>query len=53
MRFGWETEKQKVLRRAKIPAARKLEAARLMNEFADSVLSTRQKLIRQKLRQVS
>ena len=51
MIFRWETEKEKILRGAKIPAAKKLEAIRLMNEFADKVLTKRQKAIRRKLKE--
>jgi hypothetical protein len=51
MIFRWETEKERVLRGAKISAAKKLEGIRLMNEMVDKVLSKHQKLLRRKLRQ--
>jgi hypothetical protein len=50
MIFKWETEKERVLRGLRISGEKKLEAARLLNEFSDRFLSKRQKLIRQKLR---
>jgi hypothetical protein len=51
MNFGWETQKQRIIRRAKISVEKKLEGIRLMNELADRVLSKRQKLLRRKLRE--
>lgn len=51
MKFGWETEREKVLRRAKIVPEAKLEGIRLMNEFMDRALTLRQKIIRRKLRE--
>ena len=51
MIFRWETEKERVLRGAKISPEKKLEAFRLMNELADKVLTRQQKIIRQKLRE--
>jgi hypothetical protein len=50
--FGWETEKEKILRRSKIPAEKKLEGIRLMNEFVDQLLTDRQKKIRRKLKEM-
>lgn len=52
MIFRWETEREKVLRGAKISAQKKLEGIRLLNELQDEVLSKRQKIIRQKLREL-
>jgi hypothetical protein len=49
--FGWETERERVFRGAKISPAKKLEGIRLMNEMADKVLTAKQKLIRRKLRE--
>lgn len=51
MMFRWETEKEKILRGAKISAERKLEGIRLINELADRVLTRYQKIMRQKLRE--
>ena len=51
MIFQWETEREKILRGARISAEKKLEAIRLMNELADLALTKRQKMIRQKLRE--
>lgn len=51
MKFGWETREQKILRMAKVSAKKKLEAIRLMNEMADKVLTSRQKLVRRKLKE--
>jgi hypothetical protein len=51
MIFKWTTEREKILRGAKISPAKKLEGIRLMNEFADRVLTRRQKWVRQKLKQ--
>lgn len=51
MIFGWESEREKVLRASKIPPFKKLEAIRLMNELTDKVLSPEQKRIRRKLRE--
>lgn len=50
MRFAWETKKEKILRGFEISAGKKLEGIRLINELADRVLTTRQKIMRQKLR---
>ncbi len=51
MIFKWETEREKILRGAKISPEKKLEGIRLMNEFADQALTMRQKRIRQNLKQ--
>lgn len=48
MMFDWESKNEKILKGARISPAKKLEGIRLMNELADKVLSTRQKLLRQK-----
>lgn len=52
MRFGWETEREKILRRAKISPEKKLEGIRLMNEFIDLALTKEQKLLRRNLREM-
>lgn len=49
--FGWTTQKENILRGAKISSRKKLEGIRLMNELADKVLTNRQKMIRRKLRE--
>ncbi len=49
--FGWESEKAKILRGAKISVGKKMEAFRLMNELGDRVLTLRQKIVRRQLRQ--
>lgn len=51
MNFGWESEKEKVLRASRIPPFKRLEGIRLMNELADKVLSLGQKRLRRKLRE--
>lgn len=53
MSFGWETKTEKIVRGANISAEKKLEGIRLMNELTDKVLTTRQKIIRRKLREAS
>ena len=49
--YRWESEKEKVVKGAKIPAKKKLEGIRLLNELADKVLSHHQKSIRRRLRE--
>ncbi len=51
MIFKWESERERILRGAKISPLKKLEAFRLMNELADKVLTNKQKAIRRKLRE--
>jgi len=51
MKFGWQAEKDLVLMRAKVSPMKKLEAIRLMNEFTDTVLTKRQKILRRKIRE--
>ena len=51
MIFKWETEKERILRGAKISPENKLEGFRLLNELADKALTTRQKIIRRELRE--
>jgi hypothetical protein len=51
MMFGWEQEKEKALRWARISLEKKLEGLRLMNELADRVLTKEQKAVRHKLRE--
>jgi len=48
---GWATQKEDILRRARISLQKKLEGIRMMNELADKVLTGRQKMIRRKLRE--
>ncbi len=50
--FGWETEKEKILRGTKISVEKKLEGIRLMNEFVDQALTIPQKRIRRKLKEM-
>ena len=50
MIFRWETEKEKILKGLKIPAERKLEGIRLMNELADKALTSKQKGLRRRFR---
>lgn len=52
MRFGWETKREEIIRGANISAKEKLEGIRLMNELVDKVLTTRQKILRRKLREM-
>lgn len=52
MIFGWESKKEKIQKSIRISAEKKLEGIRLMNELADQVLGKRQKIIRQKLREL-
>lgn len=52
MKFTWQTEKEKIVRGANISSEKKLEAIRLMNELADKVLTSRQKALRRKLREL-
>jgi hypothetical protein len=49
--FGWEPERAKIIRGAKISLEKKLESFRLMNELSDRVLTIRQKLTRRRLRE--
>ncbi|MDP2943744.1 MAG: hypothetical protein Q8N49_00500 [Candidatus Omnitrophota bacterium] len=51
MIFNWESRREKILKGTKILALKKLEGLRLMNDLADRVLSKRQKIMRQKLRE--
>jgi hypothetical protein len=51
MIFKWETEREKILRGAKMSPAMKLKGIRLMNEMADRALTQRQKAVREKLRE--
>lgn len=53
MNFKWETKQEKARKGRKISAGKKLEGLRLMNELADEVLSAREKVIRQRLRNIS
>ena len=50
MKFGWETQKEKIVRGYKISPLKKMEALRLMNELADKVLTIRQKAKRRQLK---
>ena len=49
MIFKWETEEERLLRFMKIPAKKKLEWLRQMQEFTLKCLSKKGKKIRQKL----
>ena len=49
--FGWQSQREIILRGARISLQKKLEGIRLMNELADKVLTARQKMIRRKLRE--
>ena len=49
--FGWVTQRANILRGARISWQKKLEGIRLMNELADRVLTSRQKMMRRKLRE--
>lgn len=48
--FNWGTKKEKVMRGAWISAKSKLEGIRQMNELTDKISTSRQKALRQKLR---
>lgn len=50
MIFEWETEEERLLRFMKIPAKKKLEWLRQMNEFITKCSSKRCKLLRWELR---
>ena len=52
MIFEWETEKERLLKFIKIPAKKKLEWLRQMNEFMVKSSSKSDKLIRWKLRKI-
>ena len=52
MNFRWETEREKLLRGAKISPEKKMEGIRLLNELQDKVLSRRQKIMRRRLREI-
>jgi len=49
--FEWSTQKENILRGARLFPQKKLEGIRLMNELADKVLTIRQKIMRRKLRE--
>lgn len=49
--FGWTTQRANILRGARISLQKKLEGIRLMNELTDKVLTSRQKMMRRKLRE--
>ena len=51
MIFKWESEKERLLRFMKIPAKKKLEWLRQMNEFSARFLPEKSRIIRQKLRE--
>lgn len=48
--FNWGTKKEKITRGARISAKSKLEGIRQMNELTDKISTSRQKALRQKLR---
>jgi uncharacterized FlaG/YvyC family protein len=52
MNFGWEDERERLLRFMKIPPKRKLELLQQMNEFTRKFFSKRQKKIFWRLRQI-
>ena len=51
MIFKWESEKAQLIKSMKIPAKKKLEWLRQMNEFSDKYTPPKQKKIRRKLKQ--
>lgn len=51
MIFRWESERERLLKFMKIPAKKKLEWLRQMNEFTAKFSSKRTLAIRQKLRE--
>ena len=51
MKFGWQSERERILKGLKISAAKKLEGLKLMNELADGVLTKREKIVRRKLKE--
>jgi hypothetical protein len=51
MLFAWQTDRERILRGARISSEKKLEGIRLMNDLADRVLTKQQKKKRQKLRE--
>ena len=51
MKFGWETQEERLSRWIKIPAKKKLEWLRQMNELILKVSSKKQKKMRWKLRE--
>lgn len=52
MIFKWESEEERLLRFMRVPAKKKLEWLRQMNEFIVKCSSKRSKLIRWKLRRI-
>lgn len=52
MIYKWETKKERILRGLRISAKKKLEGFRLMNELIDKALGRRQRILRQKLREI-
>ncbi|MDI6606799.1 MAG: hypothetical protein QME65_06645 [Candidatus Omnitrophota bacterium] len=53
MNFKWESEEERILRFMKIPARKKLEWLRQINEFVHRFSSKRREKIRQRLREIS
>lgn len=49
--FGWESEKERLLRHMKIPPKKKLEWLRQMEDFITKYTSKNRMFIRKKLRQ--
>ena len=50
--FGWQSQRENILRGTRISLQKKLEGIRLMNELADKVLTRHQKMMRRKLREI-
>ena len=51
MNFGWETEKERILRFMKISPKKKLEWLNEMHEFIFKATTKKDRLLRQKLRE--
>ena len=51
MKFGWESEKERLLKYMKMPLKAKLEWLEEMNEFFYKFSSKKTKLIRRKLKE--
>lgn len=50
--FDWENEEERIRKGIRIPPKEKLRWLREINEFADKVLSDKQKEIRRKLKEM-
>ncbi|MCX5702925.1 MAG: hypothetical protein NT066_00270 [Candidatus Omnitrophica bacterium] len=51
--FRWTSQRENILRGARVSWQKKLEGIRLMNELSDKILTKRQKMIRRRLRKIS